>query len=94
MTPNVPSPTLAGYEHWGLCGVNIFWLPELSSAFRVLSTSPESFALVFGPAGKKPLAWLLICQESNISRGLAWFQVLPDSFPPSVAELLARISWL
>lgn len=49
---------------------------------------------MFGPAGKKPLAWLLICQESNISRGLAPFQVLPGAFARSVAELLARISWL
>lgn len=78
--------------------MTIFWLRDLSLLSEFLSghspISPESSAFAFRPAGKKSLAWLLGCQQSNICRGLAWFQVLPGAFPRSVVELLARISWL
>lgn len=47
-----------------------------------------------GGGGREHLAQLIVCQESNITRGLAWFQVFPGAFPCSVVKFLARISWL
>ena len=40
------------------------------------------------------MAQPVVCQESNITRGLAWFQVFPSALPCSVVKSLARIFWL
>lgn len=78
-------------ERWGLSWMTIFW-PLFSQAALPPPLSPQLLRL--GQQEKKSLAWLLGCQQSNISRGLAWFQVLPGAFPRSGVELSARISWL
>lgn len=54
---------------------------------------PAQF-LCLGQVGKKHLAQRVVCQESNITRGLAWFQVFPSALPCSVVKFLARIFWL
>ena len=50
--------------------------------------------LCLGQVGEKHLAQPLVCQESNITRGLASFQVFPGALPYSIVKFLARISWL
>lgn len=40
------------------------------------------------------MAQPIVCQESNITRGLAWFQVFPSALHCSVVKFLARIFWL
>lgn len=99
---------LAVGELWGLSRVKItpaacFPLPA-GSLPGFSTTSPgsslASSAFVFGPGrgggggGGEHLAQLLVCQESNITRGLARFQVFPGAFRCSIVKFLARISWL
>lgn len=72
----------------------------LSSTFRAPPRPISHLPVVLGfwvwaSRKKNPwLAWLLVCQESNSSRGLSRFQGLPGAFLRSIVELSARICWL
>ena len=62
------------------------------------ATSPGSplgsLIFVSGPGGEKAFGSACCCQESNSTRGRAWFQVFPSALPCSVVKSLARIFWL